>query len=815
MTFNTGNPIGSTDARDRSDNSENLDLAVNSLSPTFVDRLGVTRDTLEGIYQKSAYYRAGTFDAGYTLTNNRQTLAYGNIEYSWSGAFPKVVAGGLTPATSGGIGIGAWVDRTQETLGSALLSDGGGDYVSSKYNDTDSINVSLTEKLDEIRSILDFGAVSGATDSSVAFSKAARKLPAAMAMTGDKANATRPDTVLVRVPAGVWNILDYIDTNGRDVVWLLDQGAVVNGSNYLQGAVVRLGVRSHKYTFSTMDPACGLSTIVDNQYPEKGPEITGISADEALSLVIERATSAHYVENRARSNLFTILSPTFTSTGMSFSTAIDTRRLRKGMLIDTTHATKYSGTITGWGVDGKSITVSGWYLSNGVLSSAATPPSGGANALVNPITKAWGDNTNVFITTDSGCTHVVGEELGVFNNQANWLPDAAGGSVSPTGTEAWGYDSVNLGAYQSRAGFIQRANFHYGLECTPVTAGVYVKGSSGKALYSESTQTVQIRFNPNQAGVTYQVDKYGNTEAGSLTTPMSVAYDWHSSGNSVDYDVRMLASGGSATAGSGLLSIYAGGVAFGGQIRPINDNAVACGTASQRWTVVYAVSGAINTSDEEQKTWCDDDWLTDAVMDVWETVPFHAYQWNSAIEEKGADGARIHFGFGAQTIGKLFEDAGIDPHRLALFCYDEWEAKPVVIETYIYGNIVDSSGAISAANIEGKDADSAIAQYVDIDKQRINKLITAALTSGDYSLINEAKRIEALSYCWVKTHEEEFIAEPAIDAGSRYGLRYDQCLVLEAATQRRKSQKLSDKLDYAIGLIKKIQESQAGIVDTN
>ena len=116
MTYNTGNPIGSTDARDRSDNSENLDLAVNSLSQTFVDRLGVTRDTLEGIYQKSAYYRAGTFGDGYTLTNNRQTLAYGNVEYSWSGAFPKVVAAASTPATSGGIGAGAWVDRTDVTL---------------------------------------------------------------------------------------------------------------------------------------------------------------------------------------------------------------------------------------------------------------------------------------------------------------------------------------------------------------------------------------------------------------------------------------------------------------------------------------------------------------------------------------------------------------------------------------------------------------------------------------------------------------------------------------------------------------------------
>jgi hypothetical protein len=128
MTFNTGNPIGSTDARDRSDNSENLDLAVNSLEQTFVDRLGVTRDTLEGVYKKSAYYRAGTFDAGYTLTNNRQTLAYGNVEYSWSGAFPKVVAAGSTPETTGGIGAGAWVDRTDETLRGELIANGNSIY---------------------------------------------------------------------------------------------------------------------------------------------------------------------------------------------------------------------------------------------------------------------------------------------------------------------------------------------------------------------------------------------------------------------------------------------------------------------------------------------------------------------------------------------------------------------------------------------------------------------------------------------------------------------------------------------------------------
>jgi hypothetical protein len=46
----------------------------------------------------------------------RQTLEYGGHEYSWAGTFPKSVAAGATPTTSGGIGAGAWVDRTDDSL---------------------------------------------------------------------------------------------------------------------------------------------------------------------------------------------------------------------------------------------------------------------------------------------------------------------------------------------------------------------------------------------------------------------------------------------------------------------------------------------------------------------------------------------------------------------------------------------------------------------------------------------------------------------------------------------------------------------------
>lgn len=120
MTFNTGNPIGSTDARDLSDNAENFDKALGTLDATWTDRLGVTRDSFEGRLAKGSFYRVGTFAAGYRLTNMRQTLEYNGHEYSWAGTFPKVVAAGSTPATSGGIGAGAWVDRSDVTLRSDL-----------------------------------------------------------------------------------------------------------------------------------------------------------------------------------------------------------------------------------------------------------------------------------------------------------------------------------------------------------------------------------------------------------------------------------------------------------------------------------------------------------------------------------------------------------------------------------------------------------------------------------------------------------------------------------------------------------------------
>lgn len=122
--YNTGNQIESTDVRDMSDNAKNLDLFSNSPELSFDDRFGVERKTIQGMIAEfdaqilnMGFSRVGTFTAGATLTNPRQTLLWDTAnggdgqEYGWSGAFPKVVPPSSTPASTGGISVGAWMSR--------------------------------------------------------------------------------------------------------------------------------------------------------------------------------------------------------------------------------------------------------------------------------------------------------------------------------------------------------------------------------------------------------------------------------------------------------------------------------------------------------------------------------------------------------------------------------------------------------------------------------------------------------------------------------------------------------------------------------
>ena len=116
-----------------------------------------------------------------------------------------------------------------------------------------------------------------------------------------------------------------------------------------------------------------------------------------------------------------------------------------------------------------------------------------------------------------------------------------------------------------------------------------------------------------------------------------------------------------------ILNIYATWLA------PAIDNTISLGLAGQRWSVVYAATGAINTSDERDKQDVND--LSEKEKEVAIAVKklIKSFRFKDSVKEKG-DKARIHFGVMAQQVGEAFKAAGLNPDNYAMFCYDEWEA---------------------------------------------------------------------------------------------------------------------------------------------
>lgn len=102
------------------------------------------------------------------------------------------------------------------------------------------------------------------------------------------------------------------------------------------------------------------------------------------------------------------------------------------------------------------------------------------------------------------------------------------------------------------------------------------------------------------------------------------------------------------------------------------------GSPPNRCDTVYAVTGTISTSDERSKTklLAIEEAEKAAALEIKANI--RKFKMLDAVALKRED-ARIHFGVGAQTVHRIMEDNGLDPHNYAFFCFDEWEAQLGVI----------------------------------------------------------------------------------------------------------------------------------------
>ncbi|HBN7128701.1 TPA: hypothetical protein L3381_000986 [Escherichia coli] len=147
----TNLPVPSESPRDLKFNAGKIDEFVTSMGWTYTDRFGQKHYTIKGINYLSQQAMAAygyviltgkTFTTGATLNNPNEVLlnTVDGEYYKWTGSFAtggKVVPENSTPASTGGIGPGAWIGVGDASLRAALAAPGGVNLVNGAAKQTD------------------------------------------------------------------------------------------------------------------------------------------------------------------------------------------------------------------------------------------------------------------------------------------------------------------------------------------------------------------------------------------------------------------------------------------------------------------------------------------------------------------------------------------------------------------------------------------------------------------------------------------------------------------------------------------------------
>jgi hypothetical protein len=102
-----------------------------------------------------------------------------------------------------------------------------------------------------------------------------------------------------------------------------------------------------------------------------------------------------------------------------------------------------------------------------------------------------------------------------------------------------------------------------------------------------------------------------------------------------------------------------------------DDNVISNGSASFRWSVVYAGTGTINTSDKNEKQDIADLSASELLVAAELKGLVKKFRFRDAVAIKGKD-ARTHVGVIAQDVEATFAKHGLDASEYGMFCRDTW-----------------------------------------------------------------------------------------------------------------------------------------------
>lgn len=156
----TQNAVPSESPRDLKFNAGKIDEFVTSLALQYIDRFGQAHYTIEGLRKLAqeaiasfGYITMDSFQGGATLTLPNQVLRdeVTGEYYRWDGDFPKVVASGSTPASSGGVATGAWVSVGDAALRQMLATNAGAGAIGTTSGNTVQQELSMSRIVANVR----------------------------------------------------------------------------------------------------------------------------------------------------------------------------------------------------------------------------------------------------------------------------------------------------------------------------------------------------------------------------------------------------------------------------------------------------------------------------------------------------------------------------------------------------------------------------------------------------------------------------------------------------------------------------------------
>lgn len=247
------------------------------------------------------------------------------------------------------------------------------------------------------------------------------------------------------------------------------------------------------------------------------------------------------------------------------------------------------------------------------------------------------------------------------------LPTTAGtnGYVLQTN----GSGTLSWVAQPSATGTVTTVSAGNGMSFTDITTTGTVTMGTPSAITSSSTNSTTATSHTHAiTGAAFLAGTQTFTGQKTFTGGViSAAYNFTAANESI------FGSAGAVTisvGGSGVVTADSSPLSF----VPNSDNSTSLGVAGARWSVVYAATGTINTSDVNTKQDIVD--LDDAEKRVAVRVKglIKKFRFKNAVAEKG-DAARIHVGVIAQEVEAAFIAEGLDASRYGLFCSDTWWEK--------------------------------------------------------------------------------------------------------------------------------------------